>query len=301
MGERHLTNATGSYFPSIVAISARAGVYPLHRQAGHEIIYIEQGGGVVYADGRVRRVVPGDLIFIGRSVTHGFAFDVDCRAMLAGVGSDLMPQFTAFTDKLCLPFFLMENALDDPLFNRAIEQLVERPAAFKTGIKLMSEFGLLLDALATRISEGRELAHPRESTLEDRFARAAYIEVDTENPSLDNMASALGISRTHASRLVKPTLGLSLPAYTAVARVNAARRLLVQTDRPVGEIARMCHFASIRTFDRQFLKVSGMTSSAFREAYSPSQVIDYDLPAYRPDLEGFFSRLAQDCPPMPRA
>lgn len=301
MGERRLTNAAGSYSPSIVAIAARAGMYPLHRQAGHEILFVEHGGGVIYADGRARRVEQGDLIFISGGATHGFALDIDSRCVLAGVSRDLMPQFTTFVDELNLPFFLAEKALDDSLFNHAIGRLVDRPAAFKTGIRLMSEFSLLLDALATKISNSSKLAQRRQPTLEDRFARAAYSEVDTENPSLDRMASALGTSRTHTSRLIRPTLGLALPAYAAVARVNAAKRLLIQTERPIGKIAQMCHYSSIRTFNRQFLKVAGMTSSEYRERYSPSQVINYDLPAYRPELEQFFERLAKNSSPMSAA
>ena len=292
-------DVTDRFSPSIVAITATGALYPLHRQNGHEIIYLEHGDGIMYVGGLARHLHAGDLVFVDRLSTHGFCFSPDSSALLAGISCDLMPQFTEFVDEMNVSAFIIKHALDDPEIYQAIGHLISHPTAFKTGIKLMSGFGLLLDSLSTRMTRAKHLPQRHCESMEDRFARAAYIEVDEMNPSLDSIAQTVGISRTYASRSLKPVLGLSLASYTAVTRVNAARRLLVQTDRPVGEIALMCRYSSIRTFNRQFADVAGMTALAYRKAYSNSQTIGYDLPRYRSELEMFFSRLADASPEIP--
>lgn len=294
-------NSVAKYSPSILVIAAAGSLYPLHRQDGHEIIYLERGEGIVYACGSACRMRPGDLLFINRDVTHGFAFERDACGVLAGISCTLMPQFTELVDELRLPFYLMPNALQNRQINQAIGHVVEQPSVCTSGIRLMSEFGLLLDALATQFTGAAHLPSPREETLADRFAGAAYIEVDSENPSLDRIAATLGISRSYASRSFKPILGLSLPAYAAVTRINAARRLLVQTAQPVKTIASMCHYESLRTFNRQFKDVTGATATDYRAACSASKIINYDLPRYRPELMEFYTRLEQSSPAMPRA
>ena len=291
-------NAAARYSPPILVITAVGSLYPLHRQDGHEIIYVEHGQGTVYACGYACKMQAGDLLFVNRSATHGFAFEPDARCVLAGISCSLMPQFTELVDELRLPFYLMADALQNQQIDQAIGPVVRQPCAYTSGIKLMSAFGLLLDALATQFSRAPQLPSARAETFEDRFAAAAYIEVDAENPSLDRIASALGISRSYASRSFKRTLGLPLPTYSAVARTNAARRLLIQTEKPVKTIADLCHYESLRTFNRQFKEVAGMTATAYRASFAPSHTVNYDLPRYRPILERFYEQLDASCPSM---
>lgn len=289
-------NTVAEYSPSILVIAASGSLYPPHRQNGFEIIYLERGTGTVYACGRVCRMQPGDLFFINHGVTHGFAFDRDSHGVLAGISRELMPQFTEVVNELQIPFYLIPDARGNRQIDQAIGHVVERPSICGSGIKLMGEFGLLLDALATQFGSGSHLPSPREETFEDRLAGIAYREADTERPALDHIATKLDVSKSYASRLFKPTLGLPLPVYCAVARIGGARRLLIQSPAPIKEIARMCHYESLRTFNRQFQDIAGMTATEYRERYSPSKIINYDLPRYRDALEGFYGRLAETCP-----
>ena len=47
-------------------------------------------------------------------------------------------------------------------------------------------------------------------------------------------------------------------------RVEAARRLLEQTDLPIGEVARRCGLGVMETFYRAFRSQLGVTPAAYR-------------------------------------
>ena len=73
-----------------------------------------------------------------------------------------------------------------------------------------------------------------------------------EEISLEQVAAFTGYSRYYFSRAFKNYFGISYSDYLTVKRVNEAVSLLVNTDKPVGEIATEAGFGSIATFNRVF-------------------------------------------------
>ena len=48
--------------------------------------------------------------------------------------------------------------------------------------------------------------------------------------------------------------------------MNAAKRLLVQTDTPISEIALCCGYPDPLHFSREFRRVTGLSPTAFRDS-----------------------------------
>ena len=284
------------YSPDILTLVTLGAIYPLHRQTGHELLYLENGSGLLYVDGSVRTLTPGDLVFIERDTTHGFVFSPDARCLLAGIQGGLTPQFTDFITQLCLPFFIVPRATDDPQTARTIRYMLTHPSDMKTGVKLMSELGTLLDRITSRLELSHRLPRKGKLTLTDRLAQAEYREIDQQKPSLEHLAHALELSPTYVSRSMKPLTGLSFPDYMALTRIDGARRLLVQSDKKIGDIARMCGYTSIRTFNRHFLHIVGCTGSEYRQRCGQTQIVTFDSPALRPVLTAFYEQLADNGP-----
>ena len=81
----------------------------------------------------------------------------------------------------------------------------------------------------------------------------------------DEEAAKLGISRTTFRRFFLAYLNLPAGEFLLNARIDRARRLLIETALPVAEIARRCGFADPFSFSRRFRLENGETASAYRD------------------------------------
>jgi AraC-like DNA-binding protein len=79
-------------------------------------------------------------------------------------------------------------------------------------------------------------------------------------------AAALGVTPTHLTRCCKQTCGRPASALLHDRLLFEARRMLSETDQPVGHIARDLGFTSPAYFTRAFQHQTGKTPSAFRRA-----------------------------------
>jgi AraC family transcriptional regulator len=103
----------------------------------------------------------------------------------------------------------------------------------------------------------------------DRRLRRA-IEFMHDNYSrelmLDEIASAAYLSEYHFARLFKQITGVTPHVYLANLRLERARKLLVDTQYPISEIAAMVGYQSQSHFTKIFKSVTGMTPRVFRDA-----------------------------------
>lgn len=89
-----------------------------------------------------------------------------------------------------------------------------------------------------------------------------------DNLSLDDIASSIGFSKYHFSRLFKQYTGYTFCAYISHRRIKVAEDLLAQPDLSITEIALQSGFPSISTFNRLFKQQKGCTPSEYREKNS---------------------------------
>jgi len=86
-----------------------------------------------------------------------------------------------------------------------------------------------------------------------------------ENLNLDDIASSIGFSKYHFSRLFKQYTSYTFCAYISRRRIQAAEKLLEKPDLSITEIALQSGFPSISTFNRLFKQQKGCTPSEYRE------------------------------------
>lgn len=93
-----------------------------------------------------------------------------------------------------------------------------------------------------------------------------YIEHNyTEDISLEDVASLIGFSKFHFSRLFHQFTGTSFYDYLSLRRLKAAESLLLNPSLPITEIALQSGFSSISTFNRVFKKYKQCTPTEFKE------------------------------------
>ena len=134
------------------------------------------------------------------------------------------------------------------------------------------EAAYALELLGIAVAAGAQVqsAAPRQRRSVARRALAEALETLTREPSdgltLSRLAKRLGLSERQASRLVRERLGSSLGDYVTELRVARAKRLLVESDLAVIDVAADAGFGSLGHFNQVFRSRSGSTPSAFRMA-----------------------------------
>lgn len=90
--------------------------------------------------------------------------------------------------------------------------------------------------------------------------------------TVDDLASAAGLSRAHFSRMFTRTFGESPRAYLQTRRLERAAALLRYTDRSVADICVMVGLASVGSFTTSFARVYGIPPAAYRASMPPAAI-----------------------------
>ncbi|MBB1251191.1 helix-turn-helix domain-containing protein [Rhizobium sp. G21] len=101
---------------------------------------------------------------------------------------------------------------------------------------------------------------------DSRLARVLeFMSENYDQPlTLDRLATEACISRFHFLRLFKEKTGHSPIKHLANIRFAAARRLLLSTDLPISEIARLSGFTSLSGLSKQFTIRFGVSPRQYR-------------------------------------
>ncbi len=83
-------------------------------------------------------------------------------------------------------------------------------------------------------------------------------------PSLRDLAAGAGVHPVHFAAVFRRCYGCSVGDYARRRRVAQARRVLVDLDRPLAEVALAVGFADQSHLTRAFKRYTGMTPGAYR-------------------------------------
>jgi len=165
-----------------------------------------------------------------------------------------------------------ERAFEDPL-------LFEIAHAIATELQAQTSAGsLLVEALAGSLTARLVQKHlgassdhfrprlRREGLDQRRLFRVLdYVEENLESDlTIDRMASIACLSSSHFGRAFKQAMGQSPHHYVSAKRLDRAKALLVQGDRPLVEIALALGFSCQANFTRAFKQVTGQAPGQFR-------------------------------------
>jgi AraC family transcriptional regulator, regulatory protein of adaptative response / methylated-DNA-[protein]-cysteine methyltransferase len=79
--------------------------------------------------------------------------------------------------------------------------------------------------------------------------------LDAEGATVEILAARVGVGARHLARLFAKHLGATPSQVAKTGRIQRAKRLLDETDRPMTEIALLAGFRSLRRFNAVFTEV----------------------------------------------
>ena len=177
---------------------------------------------------------------------------------------------------------VMLNRPTESRFARTARQLAEwgwkgdlkdlREAYFQTGtmskkkyestVRLLGIFAQHLSLVANQLLIQQGTSEPPAITR----ARQFIAEHQTEELSLGRVAQAANMSSYYFCKMFKKSTGLNFTDYLSRVRVEKAKRLLLNPNARVSEVAFDIGFTSITNFNRTFKQLVGQSPSDYREA-----------------------------------
>lgn len=130
---------------------------------------------------------------------------------------------------------------------------------------------LLANVLAVHLIRQYTTIQPQFSIYEGGLPQRQLLQVLDyidehlqEDIKLADLATLLDMSQFHFSHQFKQAIGTTPYQYLLQQRIERAKQLLKQTDRPITDIAFLCGFNSHSHLSKQFRQLTGMTPRAYR-------------------------------------
>lgn len=228
----------------------------------------------------------GQLALVGPNVPHDWISDLAPGEVV--VGRDVVFQFHGRWLEQCEEL-LPELRTLAPLWSRSRSGVEFSGATAAAGAAELEQIGLtrgadrlahvfaLFHLMATApVHEHRSMSGLWERRTEDPFAEevvgtalAYVLENLTDRVDLATAAATVGMSQSAFSRYFKRASGLTFTDMVRKLRLTHAAALLLETTRPVHEVARTVGYSNLSHFNRQFRATFGRTPTAHRRSGGP--------------------------------
>ena len=142
--------------------------------------------------------------------------------------------------------------------NRYLKRIQES----RTIDELMENIHLVAERMAGKIFSFKGIQHASVLRRAERFIWENY----TRKISLDEIAKASGLSAPYFSTIFKEEMGENLSSYLNRLRVERASALLMETAKPLSEIASLCGFEDQSWFSKIYKNYTGVSPGKYRKA-----------------------------------
>ncbi len=264
----------------IVTDSSRHAL-PIHRNPGIEICLLVKGRFEWTIEGSRYVMYPGDCTFTMPWQEHGGtqgimdigqllwiiikpgSFSTDGRLRL-GKWSSLPSDQQAWIGKTLVnaprPYFTASRYLK-LLYEELISEMRGKSAWRK------SRVNRLLDELLCLVtSEAESSTLVRKNTFDIGQLKSRISANIARCWTLNDLEKLSGYGKSMLNQLVRAQTGYSSMGLVTCLRIEKAKELLSETEKPMGEIALECGFTNSQQFSAVFRKYSGRTPSQYRNS-----------------------------------
>jgi AraC-like DNA-binding protein len=276
-------------FPFLVMDSPKKPFwFPLHWHEQIEILHVLEGTLKVLINGKTWEGAEGDIFIIDTGLLHGF-FDPSPESLVRifQFGREIFDEpLTLVEDREPgKPVFggtpRISLSKNRPLYIRLKNLLTDINGEFqgkKPGYRFVIKSDLYkLAALFLRNAPDEDAVQAVRIINEKNHTRYlehifSFVYSRFDNPSLklDDAAADVGLSKYYLSRFLKEQTGLGFHEHLSRVRLSRAKQYLAESDVPVIDIAYLCGFRSLTTFNRTFKKYTGSNPSAYRNHKLPA-------------------------------
>ena len=229
--------------------------FPLHLHDNYEFFFVEEGVLTVEINGSCYEVKAHEGAFILPNQPHAYSTAEYSKTWGAIFSPDHIPELKKTVASKGQFFPIIR--LDDRDIKNELMGYKNNPLRLRS----------LLYELAAIYTEGEQLKLNNPSDSDTVSKLVTYIDAHyAEQITLEDVSLALGYSYRYMSGVINKFYKLSLPQVVNRHRVAYACKLLSDTKTDITEIALICGFGSMRSFNRNFKEVMGITPREYRAA-----------------------------------
>ena len=265
---------------------------PRRRLYNHALLVFRSGTWAIELDGVWRRLEGGSFIIIPPNVSTSYRYVGSGSATQCWSHFDWCytekprPPCSYYSDRWSavppeylraapawVPKHMFTGTVPMPDYvHELFEKLSERCRSLDPLLQLTAR-GVLLEILLLLLAPPDSTrAHDRQSKirnavydLREKLDHASTCPIGAP-PSLERLVADSGFSCGHLSRAFKQSFGISSGEYVMRRRLHQARRLLLETRLPIGEICQLAGFGYFSHFSRQFKRHVGVSPSEYRRS-----------------------------------
>ena len=236
--------------------------FPAHIHDDIELVFVEQGGGTAWCDGKSYNLTEGTWFLAFPNQAHRYEnFAQGCYYVLILKPTDLLRYQQIFRSGVpgCAAQYFpdddgMSNLLAIALREYKRDGFNDVIAAYLTAL-----FGKLLPHFPV-IKSGSN----RDNVLKLLEYCSAHYKEDI---SVESVAEQLNLSCSCVSHIFSDRISMRFSDYINSLRLSEAAEILKNPDYPVTEVASLSGFPTIRTFNRAFQKHYGITPTVYRKRW----------------------------------
>lgn len=263
------------------------GYEQYHSHEDYQLMYLQEGEAVITINEAPHVYSPGDILLLGPKLPHKIESNkgMACKGILIQFKQSLFPQNMQNIGDYHFISSLLMKSLGGLLFHlnndkhpvslpvEANQQLLNLFISIHQaeGIQRLCFLLTLLDQLGRVLEASTTISHLSEmpegeslGVIVEKCKR--YIKVHYQSDiSLKTLSSNLGSNATALCRKFKEETGETIFQYLIHLRIEAACKMLLNTQHSISEIAYLCGFNTLPHFNRKFKELMGISPKAFRE------------------------------------
>lgn len=253
--------------------------YPWHYHPEFELSLVVSGTGLRHVGDSIESFGPGDLVLVGADTPHCWlspptAAKTDSAIVLQFSAAVFGGAFLGLLETRPIALLLQRAHVGLHFAGPARDEAAQKLQALaRPGITRPEKLSGLISVLTVLAAHdgGRPLAltegRPGSTRESSRAAEVLrYIRGHAaERISRAEVARLAGMSSGTFSRFFARQFGKPFVVYVAEVRIANACRLLRERDSSVSDVAHEVGFHNLANFNRTFLRLKGMTPSAYRK------------------------------------
>lgn len=254
--------------------------YLAHWHSEHELVLVYEGKVGIGINSEYRVLEKGDIVLVSGGDVHYYdSKDKKSTVLVIVFHQELIDSVIDFpTNKKALITFLDRPTVKDiqleetvlekmkSCMDKIYHEIINQQTSYQYFVKAyLIELFSLFSRYIPRITINSETNSVNSGGISLVQKALKYLESNySHDITLEDAAKYLQISSFYFSRVFSKVTGKTFKNYLSTIRVEKALTLIKSTNKPIIDIAYECGFNSIRTFNRVFKTIKGITPSSVR-------------------------------------
>lgn len=230
------------------------------------LLFTVSGEGKLSYQGKQYQLMPNSVMLIDTRIIHEFyALTEGWSFKFIHFQGGMSEKYHAYIDNRLGPFFSVTRELGFEIENHLDSILKETEKKEDIDYSVVSAH--IYSILALFLSQKNSAVNADQPAVPLRLALEYLINHYHEKITTHDIAAAAHLSRSYLYDLFTKTYGIGPHEYLTMFRLFQTKRLLINSEKSITEIAEQTGFRDVYMFSRVFKQKVGMTPSAYRKLY----------------------------------